>query len=222
MGAPPLRRIDEVRWEIPKEYRPYMAVPARIYADEGMLREMGKDLTLEQAANVASLRGIYKYSITLPDGHQGYGFPIGGVAATDAETGVISPGGVGYDINCLPGKTKVLTPLGYRLDLEKISPGDQVTVLNQHHAKPTETVLVLRRGERILKRIRTSAGFELVSTADHPVLTRKGMKEVGRLSVGEEVGLHPFEGVEFEEPQEFEILPEGSFRGRIAGELKRR
>jgi len=98
--APPLRRIDEVRWEIPKEYRPYMAVPARIYADEEMLREMGKDLTLEQAANVASLQGIYKYSITLPDGHQGYGFPIGGVAATDAETGVISPGGVGYDINC--------------------------------------------------------------------------------------------------------------------------
>jgi len=100
MGAPPLRRIDEVRWEIPREYKPYMIVPARIYADEGMLREMGKDLTLEQAANVSSLRGIYKYSITLPDGHQGYGFPIGGVAATDAETGVISPGGVGYDINC--------------------------------------------------------------------------------------------------------------------------
>ncbi|MEM2978181.1 MAG: RtcB family protein, partial [Candidatus Hadarchaeales archaeon] len=95
-----LRRIDEVRWEIPQDYKPHMSVPARIYADEEMIREMGKDLTLEQAANVSSLRGIYRYSITLPDGHQGYGFPIGGVAATDADTGVISPGGVGYDINC--------------------------------------------------------------------------------------------------------------------------
>ncbi|MEM2878622.1 MAG: RtcB family protein [Candidatus Hadarchaeales archaeon] len=95
-----MRQIDEVRWEIPKEYKSGMLVPARIYADAEMLNEMGKDMTLEQAANVSFLRGIYKYSITLPDGHQGYGFPIGGVAATDANTGVISPGGVGYDINC--------------------------------------------------------------------------------------------------------------------------
>ncbi|MEW6222312.1 MAG: RtcB family protein [Candidatus Hadarchaeota archaeon] len=93
-------QIDEVRWEIPKGAKPGMLVPARIYADAEMLNDMRKDLTLEQALNVTFLRGIYKYSVTLPDGHQGYGFPIGGVAATDAETGVISPGGVGYDINC--------------------------------------------------------------------------------------------------------------------------
>jgi len=95
-----VKQIDEVRWEIPQDYRRGMRVPARIYADAELLNEMRKDLTLEQAANVSFLQGIYKYSITLPDGHQGYGFPIGGVAATDAETGVISPGGVGYDINC--------------------------------------------------------------------------------------------------------------------------
>jgi tRNA-splicing ligase RtcB len=95
-----IRQVDEVRWEIPADYKPGMLVPARIYADRELLEEMRKDLTLEQAANVSFLRGIYRYSITLPDGHQGYGFPIGGVAATDAETGVISPGGVGYDINC--------------------------------------------------------------------------------------------------------------------------
>lgn len=95
-----IKQIDEVRWEIPQEYKLGMRVPARVYADREMLEEMRRDLTLEQAANVAFLQGIYKYSITLPDGHQGYGFPIGGVAATDAETGVISPGGVGYDVNC--------------------------------------------------------------------------------------------------------------------------
>ncbi len=95
-----IKQIDELRWEIPKEYKRGMLVPARIYADEEMLGDMGRDMTLEQSTNVSFLQGIYKYAITLPDGHQGYGFPIGGVAATDAETGVVSPGGVGYDINC--------------------------------------------------------------------------------------------------------------------------
>ena len=96
----PLKRIDKYIWEIPKDYRPGMRVPARIYADEQLLEKMKADLTLVQAANVAHLPGIYKFAIVLPDGHQGYGFPIGGVAAFDAEEGVLSPGGVGYDINC--------------------------------------------------------------------------------------------------------------------------
>ncbi len=96
----PLKRIDKYIWEIPQTYKRGMRVPARIFADEMLLAKMKSDLTLVQAANVAHLPGIYKYSIVLPDGHQGYGFPIGGVAAFDAEEGVISPGGVGYDINC--------------------------------------------------------------------------------------------------------------------------
>ena len=95
-----IKQIDDVRWEISQDYKHGMRVPVRIYADAELLNEMRKDMTIEQSANVSFLQGIYKYSITLPDGHQGYGFPIGGVAATDAETGVISPGGVGYDINC--------------------------------------------------------------------------------------------------------------------------
>lgn len=94
-----MRQLDETRWEIPRDHKPGMRVPARIYADRRMLDEMRRDLTLEQGANVSFLDGIYKYSIVLPDGHQGYGFPIGGVAATDAGAGNISPGGVGYDIN---------------------------------------------------------------------------------------------------------------------------
>jgi len=95
-----IKQIDDVRWEIPQDHKRGMRVPVRIYADADLLNEMRRDMTLEQATNVSFLQGIYKYSIALPDGHQGYGFPIGGVAATDAETGVISPGGVGYDINC--------------------------------------------------------------------------------------------------------------------------
>jgi len=77
-----------------------MRVPGLVLADDELLEKMKIDRTLEQCANVAHLPGIYKHSVTLPDGHEGYGFPIGGVAATDYEEGVISPGGVGYDINC--------------------------------------------------------------------------------------------------------------------------
>lgn len=95
----PLKKIDKIRWEIPK-FDKRMRVPGRVYADDQLIEKMRQDRTLEQAANVAMLPGIYKYSIVMPDGHQGYGFPIGGVAAFDINEGVISPGGVGYDINC--------------------------------------------------------------------------------------------------------------------------
>ncbi len=98
--VPPLKKLSECVWEIPQSYKPCMRVPARVFANEVLLEKMKSDATLEQVANVACLPGIYKYSIVLPDGHQGYGFPIGGVAAIDADEGVISPGGIGYDINC--------------------------------------------------------------------------------------------------------------------------
>ncbi|MEM2878264.1 MAG: RtcB family protein, partial [Candidatus Hadarchaeales archaeon] len=147
---------------------------------------------------------------------------MGGVAATDAETGVISPGGVGYDINCLPGNSKVLTSLGYRTKIEKVCLGTRVAVLNQNHAKPAEVILTLNRDEHTLQKIKTGAGFELISTLDHPILTREGMKEAWKLSLGEEVGIHPFEGVEYEDPKEFEILSEKNFRGAVIEELKKR
>lgn len=95
-----VRKLSDYIWEIPKGAVRGMRVPSRVYASETLLEKMKTDRTLIQAANVATLPGIYKYSLVLPDGHEGYGFPIGGVAAFDAEEGVISPGGVGYDINC--------------------------------------------------------------------------------------------------------------------------
>lgn len=93
-----LVRIDDYRWELPQSGM--MRVPGRIYADESMLAALKKEGTLQQVANVAALPGIVKVSLAMPDVHQGYGFSIGGVAAFDWEEGVISPGGVGYDINC--------------------------------------------------------------------------------------------------------------------------
>jgi tRNA-splicing ligase RtcB len=95
----PLEKINDYSWRIPK-YKPAMRVPGIVFANDVLLEKMRTDRTLWQCSNVAWLPGIYKHAITLPDGHEGYGFPIGGVAATDYDNGVISPGGVGYDINC--------------------------------------------------------------------------------------------------------------------------
>jgi tRNA-splicing ligase RtcB len=99
MSTPVLNRIDSTTWEIARTGG--MRVPGRIIANEELLKPILRDKAAEQVANVAWLPGIVAYSMAMPDAHWGYGFPIGGVAATDpAEGGVISPGGVGYDINC--------------------------------------------------------------------------------------------------------------------------
>ncbi len=95
-----LKKIDDYRWEIPKDYKQGMRVPGLIYADEHMLEHIEGEQALDQVANVAFLPGIVGRSLAMPDIHWGYGFPIGGVAATRVEDGVISPGGVGFDINC--------------------------------------------------------------------------------------------------------------------------
>ncbi len=104
-----LHKVSAYTWEI--EPHDGMRVPARVYASESLLEEIADDLTLDQIQNVAHLQGIESPAICMPDGHQGYGFPVGGVAAIDAEEGVISPGGVGYDINC--GVRMVKTNLTY-------------------------------------------------------------------------------------------------------------
>ena len=97
----PLEKITDTLWELPVSYKSGMRVPGRIYATEKMLEHVVGDNALEQVANVATLPGIQGFSLAMPDIHWGYGFPIGGCAATDPEDGgVISPGGVGYDINC--------------------------------------------------------------------------------------------------------------------------
>ncbi|MEM3073167.1 MAG: RtcB family protein, partial [Nitrososphaerales archaeon] len=96
----PIKRISPVEHRIEAGFKPEMKVPVTIYASDELLSKMLTDRTIDQAVNVAHLPNLYKHVIVLPDGHEGYGFPIGGVAASDAEKGVVSPGGVGYDINC--------------------------------------------------------------------------------------------------------------------------
>lgn len=125
MGKPPpsraiaksdFNRVSEQVWELPRDFRDDMRAPARLYADEALLEVALTDHSVEQLINAATLPGVTKYAIAMPDIHQGYGFPIGGVVATRLPTGVISPGGVGYDINC------GVRLLGSEATVEEISP----------------------------------------------------------------------------------------------------
>lgn len=95
-----LKKINEYEWEIPQSFREDMRVPVRVFVTEALLQEVTRDKSLEQAVNAATLPGLVGYVTVMPDMHQGYGFPIGGVAATRYPEGVISPGAIGYDINC--------------------------------------------------------------------------------------------------------------------------
>ena len=98
MASPVPQQVSEWTWELPATGA--MRVPGLVYADHKLMELLSDDQSLTQAANVAQLPGILCRSLAMPDIHYGYGFPIGGVAAFDMDGGIISPGGVGYDINC--------------------------------------------------------------------------------------------------------------------------
>ncbi|NJE01372.1 intein-containing RctB family protein [Thermococcus sp. JdF3] len=222
----PLRRIDKIRWEIPKFDR-RMRVQGRVYADDQLIEKMRGDRTLEQAANVAMLPGIYKYSIVMPDGHQGYGFPIGGVAAFDVKEGVISPGGVGYDINCLAPGSKVLTEHGYWIRVEEMPEkfrlqAVRVYDIDEGHNDFSGVAFVAEREvekNELAVRIVTESGRVIEGSEDHPVLTPEGYVYLGNIREGDEVLVYPFEGVEFEEKSGV-ILDEGDLEGADAQTIR--
>lgn len=110
MKTASLKKIHDYLYEIPESFKPGMKVPARVYASMQLIENMD-NAVLEQLTNVCLLPGIIKYALCMPDGHSGYGFPIGGVAAIDPDSGVISPGGIGFDINC--GVRLMATSLAY-------------------------------------------------------------------------------------------------------------
>ena len=125
------RQVDEYIWELPQDFRDDMRVPARLFGDAELFDAAFRDRTVTQLTNAATLPGIVKYAMAMPDFHQGYGFPIGGVAATRRDTGVISPGGVGYDINC------GVRLLGTHLEREEIAPYLQDLTASLYRACPS-------------------------------------------------------------------------------------
>jgi tRNA-splicing ligase RtcB len=206
----PIHRIDKFVWEIPQDPKAGMRVPGRIYADEALIEKMRTDATLQQCANVATLPGLYKWSITMPDGHEGYGFPIGGVAASDYDEGVVSPGGIGYDINCLTGDALVLTELGYRMPIREVEGSWQQLQIRcvKRSSLTSARIAAFQKqpNDKQAYRVRTRLGYQVIATQDHPFLTPSGMIEASSLHLKDRVAVHGFEGVSYENPDDFTIV----------------
>ncbi len=208
------KRVGEVVWEIPKEYRGDMTVPARLYASERMLDVILQDRSVEQLVNSATLPGLVKYALAMPDIHQGYGFPIGGVVASRTADGVISPGAIGYDINCLAGDTIVLHEHGYTQRIGDMAETWQASTLtcfqfDQAQREASQPALWFGQPPRTsVLRLTTEAGDEVMATADHPFWTEDGMVPLERLRVGDRIALYPFEGVPYDSPGDALIVTE--------------
>lgn len=210
-----MKQIADAVWEM--EMEGAMRVPARIFATPKLFATMGKDRTFGQLRNVASLPGIVKHACLMPDGHEGYGFPIGGVAAFDMETGVISPGGVGYDINCTDGETKVLLEHGAYVrikDIEADCGKNEAKFVDLKNSSLHEAKILFfmkREEKECLYHITTKTGRCIRVTGDHPVYTKEGMKKAADLKVGETAASLGFEGVQYSAPSEEVIVDEKAF-----------
>ena len=217
-----LRKLDDFRWEIPKDYKPGMRVPGLVFADEAMMQSIAEDQALEQVANVACLPGIVDHALAMPDIHWGYGFPVGGVAATRLTDGVVSPGGIGYDINCLPGESRILLAEGAWVALADVVASEAraplaVTDLASGESsvgRVTHAITRVQPADPV--RIRTAAGDELLATSDHPLWTPAGMTEASELRSGDLVAVHPFTGQPYERPEHRLLVSEDDVR-RVAG-----
>jgi len=181
------RKINDWLWEIPKSFRPDMRVPARIYISEKMLEGVEED-AIRQVVNVATLPGIIKYSLAMPDIHSGYGF-------------------------CLKGDTKVLTNFGFykeiknfRKDWEK----QNLKVVDFASQKIIESPILKflkLKVDRIFK-LTTKTGKEIYATKDHPFFAKNGMTPLEKLASGDKLAIFPFEGVPFQEPVKKVIISE--------------
>jgi tRNA-splicing ligase RtcB len=205
----PLNKVDAFRYEIPRSYKPAMRTNGLVFIDESMLPQLRQDQAPEQVANVATMPGILGAAMAMPDIHWGYGFPIGGVAAFDYDEGVISPGGIGYDINCLARGSSVLTSHGYRLAIDRFGDCWRQTpiasVNPRHKTTRTEIAAYMRFRANRAYRVRTRTGMQITATADHPFLTPVGMvplKELRDLPVA----IYPFRGVDYEVPPAFPVV----------------
>ena len=210
-GPVTLEKRRDYVWEIPQEGD--MRVPARVLASEELLEEIADDKTLQQLKNTTHLPGIQEYAITMPDGHQGYGFPVGGVAAIDAEDGVISPGAVGYDINCLSGDSNVRLSFGRRMAIDDLKSRfeDERAMVAGDGLSDSSIRLFTESGEKPVYELETTTGERIEATADHEVRTPDGMLELSDLQPGESVSIQPFRGLEHEEPADVTLLTEEDF-----------
>jgi tRNA-splicing ligase RtcB len=218
-------RLEKVRdhvWEIPREGD--MNVPARVLASDDLLEAIGEDDTLRQLKNATHLPGIAAPALCMPDGHQGYGFPVGGVGAVDARTGCISPGAVGYDINCLSGDAEVLLSHGRHRRIEDLSDrfeDRQARVADTDDVVDSDICLFTETTGRRVHELTTDTGDAIRATRDHPFETPAGMTDLGDVDVGDEVFVHPFAGLPDDDPPEFVVLDGDDFAEADSGLVRR-
>ncbi|AFV76914.1 hypothetical protein Theos_1904 [Thermus oshimai JL-2] len=206
------QKVGPYTYRIPRQGK--MRVDAVFFASEEILKDLEAEgyASLQQLMNVATLPGIVEPALAMPDIHWGYGFPIGGVAAFDPEAGgVVSPGGVGFDINCLPPGTRVLFRDGYTRPIEELAGEEDPHLwcwrLGERPEEGRAAFLLSREGEALV-RLRTRGGWVLEATLDHPVYTPEGMRPIGHLAPGDRVAVHPFRGLPYEPPPETVLLSE--------------
>ncbi len=219
-----IKKIDEYRWEVLKSGN--MRVPGVIYLSDSMMKLTKTEGAPKQVSNVATLPGILKASFAMPDVHQGYGFPIGGVAAFDWDEGVISPGGVGYDINCLHSTTCILNKYGYTHAISEMKKNWQTSFLKcQNFKQGNDDVTPIVRYLKILPqrpvyRLTTTGGDEILATGDHPFWTPGGMVELERLKNGDQLARYPFEGVPYESQVSEILVDENDIKRILANQGK--
>jgi tRNA-splicing ligase RtcB len=217
----PLEQVDDCCWRIPKSYKQGMRVDGLIFANDKLIDLIRRDQSPEQVVNVAFLPGIQHASLAMPDIHHGYGFCIGGVCATDPdEGGVISPGGVGYDINCLTGEVEVLHAHGYTRPISEMARewrDAQLSCFDLEKSTQQATTVFRWFGQqpraRVLQ-VKLASGKQVRATADHPFWTPEGMVPLGELTPGRQVGVVPFEGIPYHAPSDDVVVCEEAIRSQ--------
>ncbi len=218
-----LKKVDDYRWEIPMSYKPGMLVPGLVFADERMLAQIVEEQALEQVANAATLPGIVGYALAMPDIHWGYGFPVGGVAAFRVTDGIISPGAIGYDVNCLGGDALILHEFGFRrpiAEFEQRWTKERIKSVWPRigvRGVPIAAFLKQAKPRSQVFEIMTESGQRIVATGDHPFLTPKGMLPLKDIVVSDLVSLYPFQGVLFDEPSDEILVTKEDVAARYPG-----
>ncbi|MDY6788681.1 MAG: RtcB family protein [Candidatus Nanohaloarchaea archaeon] len=208
-----LEQVSENIWEIPKEGK--MRVPTRVFASSELLKHIKQDRTLEQAKNITEFPGIQKYACVLPDAHQGYGMPVGGVTALSTQNGGISPGAIGFDINCLTGDSEMCLEFGRRVEIRDLEDrfAEEKAIVAADNREESDIQLFMQKKNQTVFEIEAETGEKIRATADHPFFTPEGKKKLGELKEGDELLINPFKGIEDEEPEEFVVVNEEDFEG---------
>ncbi len=234
------KKLTDVSWEIPTSYKQGMLVPARLYATRKLLEGMDSGV-IEQVTNVACLPGIVRQAYAMADAHWGYGFPIGGVAAFEPETGVISPGGIGFDINCLHPDTRVSDANGVWRKISEVDIAEHGFVTFDAARKvaiQTRAVAKQKRLESgVILKIRSQTGKTVLVTPDHPLLTKRGMVPAGKVSADDYLLTSGAEGIPYAKPASLDVIhadllastmekmgitDRGSARAQVLDELRAR